>query len=119
MLVKEASPAVLHRTLRHVFVTVQASVLDDDWYEAQVSTMAHSRLYPNFWWLPQIMNEISPQSRSAIAKGVPSKADNELLSKIAWSALTPTSGASSKPELPRRNHGLIASGLSTRCQAIA
>src|SRR5262245_5557895 len=53
--------------------------------------------------IPQIMKEIMPQSRSAMLKGVPSKADIEILSKIASSALTPSSGASSKPALPRRN----------------
>ena len=55
--------------------------------------------------IPQIMKEIKPQSRSAMVKGVPSKADIEILSKITSSALTPSFGASSKPGLPRRIDG--------------
>ena len=62
---------------------------------------------------------VMPQSRSAIASGVPSSADIVSLSKIASLSRGASSGVIAKPGESRRNHGLTSLGLSTRCHAIA
>src|SRR5512139_1823668 len=58
---------------------------------------------------PQMMKLFNPQSRSAMASGVPSKADIVIVSNIASSSRTLSSGASKNPELSLRNHGWTSS----------
>ena len=68
--------------------------------------------------MPQITKLVRPQSRSAIASGVPSNADMVILSRIASSSRTASSGASAKPGLSRRNQGCTSSGEVLLCQNI-
>jgi hypothetical protein len=63
--------------------------------------------------------DVTLQSRNAIERAVPSRADKVSLSKIASLGRGVNSGVSAKPGESRRDHGLTFSGSSVRCQAIA
>src|SRR5262245_22951759 len=68
---------------------------------------------------PTITTVVTPQSRSAMSRGVPSNADIVILSKTASVARGASSGASWNPGLSRRNQGRTSAADVTRCQAFA
>ena len=69
--------------------------------------------------MPTMASALIPQSWSAKARGVPSKADMASLSKTASSGRGASSGMMAQAGESRRNQGRTASGSSVRCQAIA
>jgi hypothetical protein len=91
--------------LRCLGVAGAADILHNDRDEPEIGSVPHGPSMPISIAMPTMANALNPQSRRISAKGVPSNAENAILSRTASSSRGASSGTISNPGEPRRNQG--------------